>query len=97
MLAVSVTVSVLLCTVSNHYTYLQIMLNGAPGCGKTSCFAVASEAMRLLGYCVQTTKICLNRGIEDIGGYWDNRYQLLLCLNSCLRTAQFRIICLLAN
>ena len=54
-------------------TYLQVLLAGAPGCGKTSCFTVASEAMRLLGYCVQTSRISFNRGTDDIGGHWDDR------------------------
>ncbi len=52
----------------------QVLLNGAPGCGKTSCVTVASEAMRLLGYCVQTTRISLNRGADDMGGHWDGRF-----------------------
>ena len=52
----------------------QVLLNGAPGCGKTSCVTVASEAMRLLGYCVQTTRISLNRGADDMGGHWDDRF-----------------------
>lgn len=53
---------------------LQILLNGVPGCGKTSCVTVASEAMRLLGYCVQTTRISLNHGADDMGGHWDDRF-----------------------